>query len=278
MRISMGLLVGLVLTAPAMAEALHQSKDLPKEYLGTYKYLSGKQGDQPIPEDNLGGDIVFTADKIIQLDGEGNEAFVFDFKVDEAGDVVKLSMEITKSVMEETVGALAKGLLKREGTKVTLIYDYAEVDRHPNDFKPDSPTQNLFVIEKQVDVDKSVVYGTYKYVRGQRGEDEVPSERLVGTVKISESKLSLTDEAGVDLFVIEYSIDEEAMPAKFTMEIVESEMPETVGAVAKGLAKHDTESGTLTLIYDYAEGATHPKSFQPESATQHLFVMKKIDD
>ena len=119
-------------------------------------------------------------------------------------------------------------------------------------------------------------YGIYTYVKGMLGDQEIPKENLDGSkVEIEEGEIELIGPDGTEQFEIKYTIDEEgADHVKFSMEIVESKiMPDAVGSKAKGLAKH--EGDLITLIYDYAEGADYPDDFEPEAATEHLFVLKK---
>ena len=124
--------------------------------------------------------------------------------------------------------------------------------------------------------------GMYTYVKGMRGDTEIPKEHLEGSkVEIEEGELALLSPEGKEEFEITYTIDDDSDPqaVKFSMEIVEAEMQEAVGSKAKGLAK--MEGDTITLIYDYGDGADYPDDFEPDGDTQHLFVIKKtgeIDD
>jgi len=120
-------------------------------------------------------------------------------------------------------------------------------------------------------------YGTYTYVKGMRGDQEIPKENLEGnTVKIEDGKVTLVGPDGQVQFEITYTIDEEGeREATFTLEIVESALEEAVGSKAKGRAKIG-DDGTITLIYDY-QNETHPADYEPDGPSQHLFVLKKTD-
>jgi uncharacterized protein (TIGR03067 family) len=115
--------------------------------------------------------------------------------------------------------------------------------------------------------------GTYEYVSGKSGDQDIPKERLTGTVQVTEDMILLLDEEGKESFAISFTAEGEEAPYKLTMKIERSVMPDAVGATAKGLAKH--EGDTATLIYDFSEGADFPDDFEPE-AEQHLFVLKKV--
>lgn len=119
-------------------------------------------------------------------------------------------------------------------------------------------------------------FGTYTYVKGQRGDQKIADAELKdNTVKIEDGKLSLIGADGTVQFEIRYVIDDEPEEGiyKATMEIVKSSlMEDAVGAKAKALAKAD---GTeVTLIYEFG-GTDYPESFEPKTPSQHLFVLKK---
>ncbi|MEW4570658.1 hypothetical protein AB1L88_22570 [Tautonia sp. JC769] len=119
-------------------------------------------------------------------------------------------------------------------------------------------------------------FGTYSYVKGQRGDQPVAADDLKGnTVTIEEGKLSLIGDDGAVQFEIRYVIDDEPEEGTYraTLEIVKSSlMEDAVGVKAKALARHD--GNELTLIYDFG-GTDYPESFEPKAPTQHLFVLKK---
>ncbi|RUL88644.1 hypothetical protein [Tautonia sociabilis] len=129
--------------------------------------------------------------------------------------------------------------------------------------------------------ERAAYLGTYSYIKGMRGGQQVPEEDLKGRkVELEDGELSLIGPDGTEEFEIKVTLDSEPDDqgvVKFTMEITESSLfAEAVGAKAKGLGKY--EDGTITLIYDFAENASHPDDFEPEGPTQHLFVIKKVPD
>jgi hypothetical protein len=129
--------------------------------------------------------------------------------------------------------------------------------------------------------EKASHYGIYEYVKGMRGDQEVPEENLKGRkVEIEEGELELIGPDGTDEFEIKVTMDGEPSEegvVKFSMEITESSLfQEAVGSKAKALGKH--EDDTITVIYDFAEGADYPDDFEPDGPTQHMFVIKKVAD
>ena len=122
-------------------------------------------------------------------------------------------------------------------------------------------------------------YGDYTYVKGMRGDREVDQEELKKYgVKLDESKLSLLAPDGTIEFEIRYVLDGEQGADQYlaTLTITKSVMEDAVGTKAKALSR--VEGDTITLIYDYAEGADYPADFEPDGPTQHLFVFKKKAD
>jgi hypothetical protein len=119
-------------------------------------------------------------------------------------------------------------------------------------------------------------YGTYSYVKGQKGSDVIPEEDLKdSTMKVEEGKITLLGPDGEVQYEIRYDVDEELGDDTYraSMEITKAEMQEAVGAKAKALAKAD--GSEITIIYDY-EGLDYPEDFEPKGPSQHLFVLKRV--
>lgn len=114
--------------------------------------------------------------------------------------------------------------------------------------------------------------GTFVYVSAQRGDQDVPQDRLDGTIVVSPGQIALNGPDGETGFLIQYQVADDQGPIKIRMEIVESFMEDTVGSKAQGLVKQ--EDGLTTLIYRYGDDA-FPDDFQPDGPTEHLIVMKK---
>ena len=140
--------VAALLCVPALATAQEENA-----YRGTFSYVKGQRGDQPIPAQDLEGSTVRVEDgKVVLVGADGEDQFTISYTVDDSGETVKVDMEIVKSIMAETVGSKAKGLVKVDDQgQITLIYDYAEGAGYPEDFSPDGATQHLFVLKKKAD-------------------------------------------------------------------------------------------------------------------------------
>jgi hypothetical protein len=119
---------------------------------GTYSYVKGMRGDQPVPEEDLKTySVKIDETKLSLLGPEGTPTFEISYVIDEdKGDgTYTASLTIIKSEMQETVGSKAKALSRHEGDTITLIYDFAEDADYPADFEPKGPTQQLFVLKKK---------------------------------------------------------------------------------------------------------------------------------
>ena len=117
--------------------------------------------------------------------------------------------------------------------------------------------------------------GTYKLVSGEKGDSEIPRNRLDGVVRITPDTMTLHDKDNNEVYVIQYSIDRAAEPARIMMTVTRSSRSESVGSRARGLIK--AQGKQLTLIYDY-KGSDYPSDFHPKGDTQHLFVMERTDE
>jgi len=116
--------------------------------------------------------------------------------------------------------------------------------------------------------------GTYTYVSGVKAGEEVSKDSLSGKVRITKDNIALISEGGDEEFLIAYKIEgEEAGRAKIALEITKASIAEAAGSKAKGLAKLDGD--TLTIAYDYGEGAKTPADFDAKGAMQHRFVLKR---
>jgi hypothetical protein len=117
--------------------------------------------------------------------------------------------------------------------------------------------------------------GTYEYVSGKTAEGEIPKDRLVGKVKVTEDMILLLNAEGEEQFAISFQLESEEMPYKVTLRIERAVFDDAVGATAKALAKH--EGDTATLIYAYGDAPDFPDDFEPDGQ-QRLLVLKRIGD
>lgn len=138
---------GLVVLAVGMMAA-PAARAQEESHLGTYEYVSGKDASGEISKERLSGTIRVAEARIYLVDQEGKDAFAISYVVDSEEAPFKVSMKIERSVMEDAVGATAKGLAKHEGDAVTLIYDFGENADYPDDFEPEGQ-QHVFVFKKK---------------------------------------------------------------------------------------------------------------------------------
>jgi hypothetical protein len=139
-------LLALMLAPAAFSSAQDDSP------FGTYSYVKGMRGDQPVPEEDLKDHSVKIDESKLSLIGpDGTATFEITYVIDEdkGEGHHTATLTIVKSEMQETVGAKAKALAKHEGDTITLIYDFAEDAAYPADFEPKGPTQQLFVLKKK---------------------------------------------------------------------------------------------------------------------------------
>lgn len=108
---------------------------------GGYTLVSGEKDGKAIPEDHIKGSIVkFTGDKIIGTDKDKKEFFSSTFKL----DTTKKPWAITMT-SKEPKEATAKGLIKKEGDTITIIYALPGGET-PTEFKT-KKDQNMFVLK-----------------------------------------------------------------------------------------------------------------------------------
>lgn len=146
MLVRSGLMTLAMLTIAA-APAV-RAQDDPDDVFGTYEYVSGKDASGEMSKDRLKGSVKVTEDRVLLIGEDGAELFSISYTIDAEEVPYKFTMKIEKSVMEDTVGATAKGLSKHEDGKITLIYDPSEGAGHPNDFEPEGQ-QRLIVLAKK---------------------------------------------------------------------------------------------------------------------------------
>jgi uncharacterized protein (TIGR03067 family) len=147
-----GVSLGMWLSAgPAQAQAQETGQEdqlIGVQMIGTYKLVSGSNGGKDIPKDQLaGGRVQIGRTVMTTFDAENKEVYVVRYKVERDEEPARIGMVVTSSSRPDSVGMKARGLVKVEGRKLTLIYDYKGED-FPSDFEPKGDTQNRFVMER----------------------------------------------------------------------------------------------------------------------------------
>jgi uncharacterized protein (TIGR03067 family) len=144
-----GLSLGMCLAVnPAKAQEAGQEDQLiGVQMIGTYKLVSGSNGGKDIPKEHLNGRVQIGRSVMTTYDADNKEVYVVRFNVEREEEPARIGMVVTSSSRPDSVGMKARGLVKVEGKKLTLIYDY-KGEEFPSDFKPNGDSQNLLVMER----------------------------------------------------------------------------------------------------------------------------------
>lgn len=126
--------------------------------------------------------------------------------------------------------------------------------------------------DDDAEFDAKKMVGNWGYDSGTRAGEEVAADRLVGTIKITDSEITLP--VGPDAeFVFAYKLDTSKTPVMIDMEIKSGPVPE---GKAVGIVK--MEDGKLTLCYN-PMGGDRPAEFASTADNgAFMFVLKKADD
>ena len=147
--IAFGLSLGMWLSAGlAQAQETGQKEQgVGAKLIGTYKLVSGNNGGKDIPKEHLNGQVRIAKDVMTTYDADHKEVYVVRYNIDREGEPARIAMTVTSSSRPGSVGTKGRGLVKVEGKKLTLIYDYKS-EEFPSDFEPKGDSQNRFVMER----------------------------------------------------------------------------------------------------------------------------------
>ncbi len=150
--IALGLALGIGLSASlAQAQETGQKdQGIAAKIIGTYKLVSGNNGGKEIPKEQLNGQVRIAKDVMTTYDAENKEVYVVRYNVEREAEPARIGMAVTSSSRPDAVGTKGRGLVKLEGNKLTLIYDYKS-EEFPSDFEPKKDTENLLVMERIAD-------------------------------------------------------------------------------------------------------------------------------
>ena len=138
------LLTGFTATAVVADDKDDAKKIDIEKFVGSYKLVGGSKGGDKISDDAKKSTLTVTKDKM-SLKSDAGE-FVFGYKLDESKTPVVVDLTLLEP--EGLKGAKAKGLIKVEPRKFTLIY-HPKGETTPKEFK--STAENgyfLFDFEK----------------------------------------------------------------------------------------------------------------------------------
>lgn len=131
---------------------------------GTWKIASGKNGQEEIPEDRLGGRVVIEPGKMTIYDTEDSELYAIEFEAESRGQAQqantqgrgqgrRITMKTVRSSREDAAGSTARGLIRLQDGKLMLIYETSEDGDFPSGFEPQGDSQNMFVLERAEEAD-----------------------------------------------------------------------------------------------------------------------------
>lgn len=108
-----------ILAATIAQSGEKKSKPLSsKDLVGTYVIIGGEHEGKPLPDRDLGNTVTFTKNTIVTTDKTKKEAFAAKYHLHANESPVTIHMTSTAPVKGQKV----KGIIKKEGDVVTLIY------------------------------------------------------------------------------------------------------------------------------------------------------------
>lgn len=120
------------------------------DLVGTYMIVSGERDGKAIPDEEIKDSVVtFTRDRILGVDKDRNQFFSATYRVESAGDPIRISMTSVKPVE----GEKATGLIKASGDQLTICYNLPG-GKPPTDFKAGEKQQCFVLKRKAADRDK----------------------------------------------------------------------------------------------------------------------------
>jgi uncharacterized protein (TIGR03067 family) len=243
----------------------------PAILIGEWAITSGKRQGADVAADRFPPSVIFNAEKLTMPVGEGpDEAFVMSYKIDTSADPVAVDFDIVSGPAPE---GHAVGILKWDGTELTLCYDPMGADRPDAFSTSEEDGRFLFVLtKKSKPFDAAAMQGTWSYVSGNKAGEEVPVERLIGDVVITGKDFTLP--AGPeDTFVMSYSITSDGNPASIDLKIESGPVPE---GKAVGLIQVDGDQ--LTFCYDPV-GENRPAKLEATAENGcFLFTLKRKEE
>lgn len=236
--------------------------------VGEWAIVSGKRQGADVGADRLPPSVVFDAEKLTMPVGEGpDEAFVMSYKLDTSVDPVAVDFDI---VSGPAPAGHAVGILKWDGTALTLCYDPMGTDRPDAFSTSEKDGRFLFVLKKKATpFDKAAMLGTWTYESGMIAGEALAKERLAGEIVVTETEISIP--AGPDAkYVMSYQVTGETSPASLDMSLVSGPVSE-----GKAIGLVGLEGDTMTICYAL-DGDKRPEQLDSTGDNGHyLFVMKR---
>jgi uncharacterized protein (TIGR03067 family) len=128
--VSFDLTIGLGLMVLASSAAIVQESGskpaaagkacTPDDLIGRYVIVSGEKSGTKEPEERIKGTVVtFTKDSVVVVDKDKKELYSATYKLDSTKNPSTIAMT---SKVEGSAGEIARGLIKKEGDKLHLVY------------------------------------------------------------------------------------------------------------------------------------------------------------
>ncbi len=116
----------------------------PETLVGRYTIVSGEKDGVKEPEERIKGTVVtFTKEKVVVVDKEKKERYSASYKLDSTKNPSDIIMT---SRVESSPGEIARGLIRKEGDTIKLIYALP-TGEIPSEFKT-KEKQLMFVMKK----------------------------------------------------------------------------------------------------------------------------------
>lgn len=151
--------LALLVLSPTLALTQEKPESKPgelkaKDLVGTYKIVESQKDGTKSPREKFDGTTVrFTEDAIVATDREKNDVYSASYKLDASKSPAVIVMT---STLPNSKGAVANGLIERDGDTLRLIYTLPkelggeDAPSPPRDFKT-KKGQILSVMEKVKD-------------------------------------------------------------------------------------------------------------------------------
>lgn len=148
--------VGLTLYALLCAAAFGQEQRAekaaeitPSQLVGSYTIVESEKSGEKTEKEKIDGVVVhFTEEKIVATDKDKNNVYACTYKLDTSKSPIEIHMT---SIIPEHREAKSKGLIKKEGDKLVLIYTLPDHEEMPKEFKT-KEGQVMVTLQKTVAV------------------------------------------------------------------------------------------------------------------------------
>lgn len=203
--------------------------------------------------------------------GEGDQAFVFEYKIDKTKSPMKIDLTTQKSPMGD--GQKAKGIIEFDRKSLKLCYNPSG-SRRPKEFEStDENKFHFFSLNKKAanaggDIGEWVV-GDWKCTKGLKAGDDIDEARMATVITFTEDMIKIPIDEN-SAFEMSYKIDASKNPVQIDMKIEAGPAP--AGTPALGILKRDGDK--FMLCYD-ALGGGRPEKFESTGNNNFFYFEMK---